>query len=110
AALSPVLVVAAVALVAVLYVRGGRRRVAASAAAVAGFVAFSKVLSPQYLTWLVPLAAAVLATALVLTHLEWERFLQPHGGIDHWGDALAWWVLARDLVLVGLFALLALRL
>src|SRR4029079_8899802 len=56
--LSTLAVIAAIALVTWLYVRGGRDRIAACAAGVAGFVAFAKVLSPQYLTWLVPLVPA----------------------------------------------------
>jgi hypothetical protein len=114
---STLLVIAAIALVTWLYVRGGRDRVVACAAAVAGFVAFAKVLSPQYLTWLVPLVpaagiaeAGTLALALVLTHLEWDRFVEPHGSVENWGRVLGPWILLRDLVLVGLFALLAFRL
>jgi hypothetical protein len=119
---STLVVVAAVALVTLLYVRGlyvgGRRdRLLGAAAAVTAFVAFSKVLSPQYLTWLVPLVppaglveAAVVALSLGLTRLEWDRFIRPHGTVEHWGQVLSWWILARDLVLVALFALLALRL
>jgi hypothetical protein len=115
--LSSLAVLAAIALVTWLYVRGGRDRVVACAAAVAGFVAFAKVLSPQYLTWLVPLVpaagvaeAGTLAVALVLTHLEWDRFVQSHGSVESWGRVLGPWILVRDLVLVGLFALLAFRL
>ena len=101
--------------VAVLFVTRRRRdRLVAAAAAVAAFVAFDKVLSPQYLTWLVPLApavgtveAGVLALALLLTRLEWDRFVEPHGTVEHWGQVLSWWILARDLVLVALFSLLA---
>jgi hypothetical protein len=111
AALSTAAILAAVAFAWLLYRRGRADRVAAAAAAVAAFVAFGKVLSPQYLTWLVPLAPAVsldvavlFAAALVLTRVEWEEFVRPHGSIPQWGDALSWWILARDLVLVTVFA------
>jgi hypothetical protein len=114
--LSTLAVIAAVVAVTVLYARRGNRLVAA-AAAVAAFVAFNKVLSPQYLTWLVPLVplaglveSGLLALALVLTHLEWDRFVEPHGTIQHWGEVLSWWILVRDLVLVALFAVLVVRL
>ena len=30
--------------------------------------------------------------------------------VQHWGDVLSWWILARDLLLVVLFALLVLKL
>lgn len=108
AALSTVALLAAI----VLLWRGYRgERVATAAAAVTAFVTFDKVLSPQYVTWLVPLVPAagvecalLLAGALVLTRLEWERFIRPHGTVAHWGDVLSWWVLARDLLLVILLA------
>jgi hypothetical protein len=86
-----------------------------AAAATAAFIAFGKVLSPQFLVWLVPLvplvrgrrgvaATAMLVAALVLTQAWFPR--------HYWdyvfeGD-LAWVVLARDLVLVALVAVLAL--
>jgi hypothetical protein len=86
-------------------------RLVTAAAAVTAFVTFDKVLSPQYVTWLVPLVPAagvdcalVLAAVLVLTRLEWERFVKPHGSVAHWGDVLSWWILARDLALVTLLA------
>jgi Glycosyltransferase family 87 len=92
------------------------RLVRYTAACVAAFIAFGKVLSPQFLIWLLPLvplvrgrrglaASAVLAVALVLTQLwfpyrYWRLALQQ--------DALAsWLVFARDLVLVLLVAVLA---
>jgi uncharacterized membrane protein len=115
-----VVLVLLVALVVWTYVRGpddDGRLVTAFAAVVAAVVTFAKVLSPQYLTWLVPLVplagvveSALLAVALVLTHLEWNRFVEPHGTIQHWGEVLSWWILLRDLVLVALFAALVLRL
>jgi hypothetical protein len=84
---------------------------------VTAFVAFNKVLSPQYVVWLVPLvpaagivASGVLVVVLFLTRAEWDRFVLPHGSVEHWGDVLSWWILARDLVLVALFVLLVLRL
>jgi hypothetical protein len=91
------------------------RLVCASAAAVCAFVAFGKVLSPQFLIWLIPLvplvggrrgvaAGALLAAALVLTQL-WFPF-------RYWDLALdfrtfpSWLVLFRDVALVALFAVL----
>ncbi|HZP73744.1 MAG TPA: glycosyltransferase 87 family protein [Gaiellaceae bacterium] len=83
-------------------------------ACVCAFVAFGKVLSPQYLIWLIPLvplvrgrrglvAVAALTTACVLTQI-WFPF-------RYWAYVdrlhLAGVVLARDLVLVALVALLA---
>jgi hypothetical protein len=115
--ISSLAVVAAVLYVAWVYLHGRRDLLLASAAAVTAFVAFNKVLSPQYVVWLVPLvpaaglaAAGVLVGVLALTHLEWDRFASPHGSVHHWGEVLSWWILARDFVLVALFALLVLRL
>ncbi len=87
---------------------------AASAAAVASLVALGKVLSPQFAIWLVPLvplvawtpglaATALLATVLVLTQ-GW--FPERYWNIVALGGG-AWLVLARNLVLVALFVVLA---
>ena len=120
AAVQSVLQVAAVAAVWLVVWRAGSARVdrlfAGSAAAVAAFVAFGKVLSPQYLVWLVPLvplvagaagfaASALLAAALLLTQLWFPSRYWELVALD---PAPAWLVLARDLVLVALFALLLL--
>ncbi len=98
---------------------GGRmdreRLVRYSAAAVLAFVALGKVLSPQFLIWLVPLvplvagrrglvASLLLGGALVLTQLwfpfrYWDYALTLDRGI-------AWLVLARDLVLVAALVVL----
>jgi hypothetical protein len=113
-----VLQAAAVVATWVWFARGPASRerlVRACAAAVCGFVAFGKVLSPQFLIWLVPLvplvrgrrglaASTLLAVALVITQV-WFPF-------RYWDLALefdpvaSWLVLLRDLVLVALFVVL----
>ena len=78
-----------------------------------------KVLSPQFLIWLIPViplvrgrrgltAAGLLGAALVLTQLwfpyrYWQLAL-------HFGTLQSWLVLARDLVLVALLLVLLLPL
>jgi hypothetical protein len=91
------------------------RLVRFAAAAVVAFVALGKVLSPQFLIWLLPLvplvagrrgvvAAALLGTALVLTQLWFPyRYWDYAGSLDGTVTAL---VLARDLVLVALLVVL----
>jgi hypothetical protein len=108
AALSSLAILAAVVW---LWRRQSADRLVTAAAAVTAFVTFNKVLSPQYVAWLVPLvpavsveAALLLAGVLVLTRLEWERFVRPHGPVDHWGDVLSWWIFARNAMLVTLLA------
>src|SRR5205823_1692552 len=95
--------------------RGNRALVAASAGAVVIFVALGKVLSPQFLIWLIPLvplvrgrrglvASGLLAAALVLTQLWFpQRYWWLVYGF-HTREAIL--VLARDCVLVALFAAL----
>jgi hypothetical protein len=86
-----------------------------SAAAVVVFIAFGKVLSPQFLIWLVPLvplvlgrrglrAAAVLAATLVLTQVWFPGRYWDY--VYTFDPAASWAVLARDLALVALAALL----
>jgi uncharacterized membrane protein len=97
--------------VALLYARGrdGPQRLASAfAAAVAGFLAFSRFFSPQYLVWLVPLVVlleplewALAAVALVLAQV-W---------FFHYSDVFAlggyiWLVALRDLLVVALFVFL----
>ena len=103
----------------ILFARGPATRerlLLASAAALVAFVALGKVLSPQFLIWLiavVPLvsgrrgliASMLLAATLVVTQLwfpyrYWDLAL-------HFGALETWLVLVRDLLLVALFALLA---
>jgi len=88
------------------------RLVRFSALALVAFVALGKVLSPQFLIWLVPVvplvglpAAAVLAAALLLTQ-SWF----PYSYWDyarHFDGTVTALVLARDLVLVGLLLVLS---
>ena len=109
-----------VALLAVywLYARSDRTReqlVIACAAAVTAYIAFSKVFSPQYLVWLIPLvplvggrrgirAGALLVALLGLTQI-WEpyRYGAYFTSFPAWITAL---VLARDLLVVALLAVL----
>ena len=82
----------------------------AFAAAVAGFLAFTKVFSPQYLVWLLPLvlagggavATALLAVALVLAQV-W--FFHYHALFRL--DWPAWLLLVRNLAMVALYGVLA---
>jgi Glycosyltransferase family 87 len=102
----------------VAFARGpmtGERLVRYVTACVCAFVALGKVLSPQFLIWLVPLVALVrgrrglagcllLAAALITTQVYfpkryWEYIFHLH---------LAWVVLLRDLILVALLATLSL--
>ena len=113
-----ILQVAAVLAVWILFARGpaGRERLLqASAAALVAFVALGKVLSPQFLIWLIPVvplvrgrrglaASVLLAAALVLTQLwfpyrYWDLAL-------HFAAFPSWVVFLRDLVLVGVLAVL----
>jgi uncharacterized membrane protein len=115
AVLSSIMQALAVIAVAWLYLRGRddpRRLALAFAAAIAGFLAFTRFFSPQYLVWVVPFvpllepAAWVLtATALVLAQV-W---------FFHYRDVFAlggyvWLALVRDLLAVALFAFVLLRL
>ena len=106
-------VLQALALLAVWLAARRGSLLAGAAAAVTAFVAFGKVLSPQFLVWLLPLvplvagaagltASGLLAGALVTTQLwfpyrYWDVVaLEPAGLL----------VVVRDLLLVALFAVL----
>jgi hypothetical protein len=114
AVLSSVLQVAALLIAWIAYARGPQTRerlVRYSAAAVVAFVAFDKVLSPQYMVWLIPLVPLVrsrlaqvfLVAALVLTQVEFParywKFVALQPGVT---EVVLW----RDAVLVALFSLL----
>jgi glycosyl transferase family 87 len=89
--------------------------VRASVACVCAFIAFGKVLSPQFLIWLIPVvplvrgrrgvwASALLVAALVLTQIWFPfRYFRLSLDFEEW---LSWVLLARDLALVALSVLL----
>ena len=94
------------------------RLVRYSVAAVTAFIAFDKVLSPQFMIWLLPLvplvrgrrglvASALLALAMLLTQLWFP--------VRYWDLALhfrafpSWLVVARDLTLLALLGTLLVR-
>jgi hypothetical protein len=89
--------------------------VRSTAAALCAFVAFGKVLSPQFMIWLIPIvplvrgrrglgASALLGLALVLTQI-WFPFRYFRLSLN-FEAGLSWVLLARDLTLVALVALL----
>ena len=94
---------------------GGEAVLLAAAATVAALVAFDKVLSPQYLIWLVPFVAlvrgwlGVLAGALLLLALgltqTWFPWHYWRLALDH-AAPWSWYLLVRDLALVALAAVL----
>ena len=121
--LSTVLEVATVVAIWVLFAR--RRHpdreavLLAAAAAVAALVAFDRVLSPQYLIWIVPFiplvrgwrgvfAGGVLFLALGLTQTWFPHHYWPLA-TDH-APPWSWYLLARDLALVALALVLLLEL
>ena len=120
AALFAVLQVAVLLALWIAFARGPATRerfLRYTAAAVCAFIVFGKVLSPQFLLWLVPLvplvrgrrglaAALLLTLALVLTQVWFPLRYWSYVGSFH----LAGVVLARNLVLVGLVAALVLPL
>ena len=122
AGLTTVASVAALALVWLRYARGeiesDERFVRYAAAAVVAFVAFGKVVSPQFLMWLLGIvvlvqgrrgiaAMALLVAACGLTRLWFPRSYWEL--VKQFDPTASWLVLARDLVLVALFAVLVVR-
>ena len=118
-ATSAVLLVALVALW-IAFARGSidpERLKRYAAACICAFVTFGKVLSPQFLIWLVPVvplvrgrrglaATALLVAALINTQVWFPgRYFKDYA----WGAqlSLAWLVFVRNLTLVALFAALA---
>jgi glycosyl transferase family 87 len=93
--------------------------VRSTAAALCVFIAFGKVLSPQFLIWLIPIvplvrgrrglgASALLGVALALTQI-WFPFRYFRLAL-HFEAGLSWLLLARDLTLVALVATLVVTL
>ena len=120
AVVQSVLEAAAIIGIWVWYARGPATReelLRAGAAAVCAFIALGKVLSPQFLIWLIPLvplvrgrrgllASALFGAALLLTQgwfpsRYWSLAL-------HFAATESWLVVARDLVLVALLLVLTL--
>jgi uncharacterized membrane protein len=114
AVLSSVAQALAVVAVIWLYLRGrdgSRRLTAAFAAAVIGFLAFTRFFSPQYMVWVVPFAVllgpaawALVAFSLVLAQLWFFHY--HHGALGGY----FWLVLLRDLLVVALYGVVLARL
>jgi hypothetical protein len=93
----------------------GRDLIKSSAGCVAALLAFGKVFSPQFMVWLVPFAAlvpglaapALLVASLLLTQTWFPRYYWDYANSLYRRQAAE--VLARDVVVVALFALSAWR-
>jgi Glycosyltransferase family 87 len=109
AAVSAALAIAAALVPGLLLLRGRRVDLGVLfAASAAGFLAFTKVLSPQYVVWLIPLApfggAAVAALLAAVLALAQSWYFHYH---DLWAVApQVWTLLARNVLLVALYGLL----
>jgi uncharacterized membrane protein len=115
AVLSSVAQALALISVAFLSLRGRddpRRLALAFVAAIAGFLAFTRFFSPQYLVWLVPFVLLLEPAAWVLTA---AALVLAQVWFFHYSDVFAlggyvWLVCVRDLLMVALFVLALVRL
>ncbi len=118
ASVMSVLQIVALLLSWLFYARGPatkERMLTAAAAAVCAFIAFDRVLSPQYLIWLAPLVAVIpgrrgvaaivmVACAMAMTQIWYpQHFVQ----LKHLHPLESWAVVGRDLLLLALFGTLA---
>jgi uncharacterized membrane protein len=113
-----VLTVLALVAVFVLWLRsrrGGEELVLAVCAAVVAYVVFSKVFSPQYLIWLLPLVplvggrVGVRATGLLVVILAVTQIFEPYRWWQYWHFStpwLDWLVVGRNVLVVALLAVL----
>jgi hypothetical protein len=121
-AVTTIAAVAALVLVWVRFARGDTENAARfaryGAAAIVAFVAFGKVASPQFLIWLlaavvlVPGRRGVVAMALLLGACALTRMWFPRTYwelVKEFDPTASWLVLARDLLLVAVFAVLIVR-
>jgi hypothetical protein len=111
AVVSSILVLSALVAAAVVFARSRRdphALVVAAAAAVAGFVAFDKVFSAQYVDWLVPLVplAGLATSAATVVVLGLTRLVFSHRSGIRAGDDAVWLLLVRDTVVVFVTVLL----
>jgi len=111
AALTSLVLLAALVLVWVLFARGradDESLITASAAALTAYVAFGKVLSPQYTVWLLPLVPLVAGTSGLIAAVLLVATLALTQSLLIWHEIglgpADWVVLVRDLLLVALFA------
>jgi hypothetical protein len=120
AAVLTVVLAATLIMVYVAYASAGdtpQRLVTASVAAVTAYVIFGRVLSPQYLVWLFPLvpllagSTGLAATGLLFAACAVTMTWFP-GRFFHLVavSPVSWFVLARNILLVALFAVVARRL
>lgn len=119
ATVTSLLQVAAIVVVWLLYLREPRspeRLVLASTAAVAGFLAFNRFISPQYVVWLIPLVLVLpgrswlVATGLMAASLVLAQIWFFHYSRVFELDQITWLVVLRDGLLLALYVLLVLRL
>lgn len=96
--------------------RGKEELVLAFATAVTAYVVFSKVFSPQYLVWLVPVVPLVggrvgrRATVLLLAILGVTQVFEPYRQGEFWtfrSHWLDWLVVSRNALVVALLVVLA---
>ena len=118
ASASAFLTLAALIGVYLLFLRSGRTRediVVACAAAVTAYVLFSKVFSPQYVLWLVPIVPLVggrrglRASVLLVAILGVTQIFEPYRYFQYWHFAtpwLTWTVVFRNLLVIALLAVL----
>ena len=121
AVVQSLLQISALAAIWILFARGPAtktRLLYASAAALVAFIALGKVLSPQFLVWavaavvLVQGTRGVLATGLVLVACGLTRWWFPGMYwelVKQFDPQATWLVLIRDLVLLGVLAVLVAR-
>lgn len=113
-----VLTVLALVAIYVLWLRSRRGReelVLATCAALVAYVVFSKVFSPQYLIWLLPLVpllggrAGARATGLLVAILGVTQIFEPYRWRQYWHFRTAWldWVVVgRNVLVVALLVVL----